>query len=125
MEIRNHESRRTVLIVDDDTALRSSLEFILGIEGYEVRVYANGLDLLDSGDLPSNACLVIDHRLPDVQGMDLIEKLRTRGIVTPAILITTNPNQALRRRAERAHVAIVEKPLITGALFQAIEAAFR
>jgi hypothetical protein len=43
----------------------------------------------------------------------------------PAILITTHPNRALRRRAEQANVTIVEKPLITGTLFERISAALK
>lgn len=119
------QNQSTVVIVDDDAALRSSLEFILGVEGYAVRSYANGRDLLDDPGLPQHGCLVIDQRLPDIQGLALIEALRARAVTLPAILITTHPTQALRRRAERANVSIVEKPLITGTLFQQIGAAIK
>lgn len=116
---------KTILLVDDDPALRSSLEFILGIEGYTVRAYGRGRELLDDNDLPTEGCLVIDQRLPDIEGLKLISALRARSIRLPAILITTNPSRVLRRRAEEANVAIVEKPLITGTLFQQIGAAFK
>jgi FixJ family two-component response regulator len=115
---------RTILLVDDDQALRSSLEFILGIEGYAVRAYGRGRELLDDPDLPDQGCLVIDQRLPDIEGLKLISALRARAVRLPAILIITNPNAAVRRRAEEANVTIVEKPLITGTLFQQIGAAF-
>ena len=114
-----------ILIVDDDPALRSSLEFILSIEGYKVRSYANGRELLDDGDLPQQGCLVIDQRLPDIEGLKVIAALRARSVQLPAILITSNPTRALQRRAEQANVAIVEKPLITGTLFQRIGAALK
>lgn len=116
---------RTVLLVDDDAALRSSLEFILRIEGYAVRTYARGRELLDDLNLPSHGCLVIDQRLPDIEGLKVIEALRARSVRLPAILITTNPNPSLRHRAELASVPIVEKPLITGTLFQRIGAALK
>jgi len=116
---------QTVLLVDDDAALRSSLEFILGIEGYAVRAYACGHDLLDDPNLPDHGCLVVDQRLPDIEGLKVIDTLRARSIRLPAILITTHPNRALRRRAEQANVAIVEKPLITGTLFERISAALK
>lgn len=115
---------KTILLVDDDPALRSSLEFILGIEGYSVRAYAGGRELLDDVSLPARGCLVIDQRLPDIEGMKVIDALRARSVELPAILITTNPSKALRKRAEEANVPIVEKPLITGTLFQRIGAAF-
>lgn len=117
-------AQKTILIVDDDSALRSSLEFILRIEGYAVRTYASGRELLDAGDFPDDGCLVIDQRLPDIEGLKLIGAVRDRAVLLPAILITTNPSRALRRLAAEANVAIVEKPLLTGTLFQRIGAAF-
>lgn len=118
-------NQKTILVVDDDAALRSSLEFILGVEGYAVRAYASGRELLDDADLPICGCLVVDQRLPDIEGLQLIDVMRNRDASLPAILITTHPTIAMRRRAEAAKVPIVEKPLITGALFQRIGAAFR
>ena len=117
--------QKVILIVDDDPALRSSLEFILGIEGYKVRSYGSGRELLDDTDLPEQGCLVIDQRLPDIEGLRVIAALRARSVLLPAILITSNPNRALQRRAEQANVPIVEKPLITGTLFQRIGAALK
>ena len=121
----NQKNAKTILLVDDDPALVSSLEFILGIEGYAVRTYGRGRELLDDKNLPERGCMVIDQRLPDIDGLKLIGALRARAVKLPAILITTNPNRALRRRAEEADVTIVEKPLITGALFQQIGAALK
>ena len=117
--------QQTILLVDDDSALRGSLEFILGIEGYKVRAYARGRELLDDPNLPDKGCLVIDQRLPDIEGLKLISALRARSVELPAILVTTNPSRALRRRAEEANVTIVEKPFLTGTLFQRIGAALR
>jgi FixJ family two-component response regulator len=119
------ESAKTILLVDDDAALRSSLEFILGIEGYVVHAYARGCDLLNDKNLPNHGCMVIDQRLPDIEGLQLIDALRARSVNLPAILITTHPNRALRRRAKEAAVTIVEKPLLTGTLFQQIDIALR
>jgi two-component system, LuxR family, response regulator FixJ len=119
------EKGKTILLVDDDLALRSSLEFILGIEGYKVRAYGRGRDLLDDLDLPERGCLVIDQRLPDIEGLKVIDALRARSVELPAILVTTNPTRALRKRADAANVTIVEKPLITGALFQRIGAVLK
>lgn len=116
---------KTILLLDDDLALRSSLEFVLAIEGYSVRTYSRGRELLDDQDLPYDGCLVIDQRLPDIEGLAVVDALRARSVTFPTILITTNPTAAVRRRAEAAGVAIVEKPLITGTLFQRIGAAFK
>mgnify|MGYP003383672000 CR=1 FL=1 len=111
---------KVVLVVDDDDALRASLEFILGIEGYAVRTYAHGRALLDDKELPADGCLIVDQRLPDMEGLQLIDRLRQREVRLPAILITSNPTSALRLRAQLADVSIVEKPFVTGTLFQRI-----
>jgi two-component system, LuxR family, response regulator FixJ len=125
MEPKDTINQKTILVVVDDAALRSSLEFILRIEGYAVRAYASGRELLDDADLLDFGCLVVDQRLPDVDGLQLIDTMRNRNLRGPAILITTHPTLRLRRRAEAANVPIVEKPLITGTLFQRIGAAFK
>lgn len=122
-ELKTAHDTDVILIVDDDQALRSSLAFILQIEGYSARTFANATELLDEPALPSSGCLVVDQRLPDMAGLDLIARLRRRAVDLPAILVTTHPSQALRQRAAEAGVPIVEKPLLTGALFQRINAA--
>lgn len=125
MTTHEAQKRETILVVDDDAALRSSLAFILGVEGYAVRVYACGRELMDDADIPESGCLVVDQRLPDADGLQLIGSLRDRGVKLAAILITTNPTPVLRQRAQTAKVPIVEKPFITGALFKQIATALK
>jgi FixJ family two-component response regulator len=69
------------------------------------------------------ACLVVDERLPGISGVDALAILRGRRIDLPAILITTQPSTALRRRAATIGVRIVEKPLLDAELFAAIAEA--
>jgi FixJ family two-component response regulator len=113
----------TVLIVDDDPAVRVSLKFSLQIEGFRVRVYASGQELLADPDLPVYGCLVIDQRMPDLTGLDVVARLRDRQVALPAILITTDPNQAVRNRAADAGIAVIEKPLLSDALLNGIREA--
>lgn len=115
--------RPTVLVVDDDPAVRSSLRFSLEVEGFTVRAYRTGAELLQDSDLPTHACLVIDYKLPDQTGLDLLTKLRDRQVILPAILVTTAPSLSVRQRAASAGVSIIEKPLLGEALFQGIRAA--
>lgn len=114
------QPHKVVLVVDDDDALRASLEFILEIEGYSVRTYADGRALLNDRELPAEGCLIVDQRLPDMEGLQLIGRMRERQVSLPAILITSNPSSVLRLRAQLAEVSIVEKPFVTGTLFQRI-----
>jgi two-component system response regulator FixJ len=114
----------TVLIVDDDAAVRSSLKFSLELEGLDVRVYEGSAAFLADPDLPLSSCLVVDYRMPEMDGMELVESLRARHNALPAILITGRATKALRLRAEKAGVQhVLEKPLAGGALAASIRAA--
>ena len=115
--------RPTVLVIDDDPGVRSSLKFALEVEGFAVRTYPTGSDLLDEEDMPESGCVVADYHLPGMNGLDLLASLRERKVSLPAILITTDPNAAIRRWAASAGVRLVEKPLLSDALFQGIRAA--
>jgi FixJ family two-component response regulator len=116
-------ARPVVLVIDDDPALRNSLKFALQIEGFCVRVYPNGAELLDEKDMPESGCLVTDYHLPGMNGLDLLARLRERNIKWPAILITTHPSAIIRNRAALAGARLIEKPLLNDALFQGIRAA--
>src|ERR1700741_1980546 len=112
-----------IIVVDDDAAVCRSLKFSLEVEGFEVRTYAWGEDLLNEPVFPACRCLVVDQRLPGISGIDLIIKLRDRKILAPAIIITTHPNAALKKRAAESGIPIVEKPLLGGALLDSIHRA--
>ncbi len=112
-----------VVIVDDDPAVCGSLKFALELEGFTVRAYANATELLRDGDLGACDCFVIDQRMPVMSGMELIGKLRDRDVLTPAILLISDPNPALSARAIAAGIPIVEKPLLGNALVEKIREA--
>ena len=111
-----------MLLIDDDPAVRNSLKFALQVEGFAVRVYPTGSDLLNDEDMPESGCLVTDYHLPGMNGLDLLAHLRERKVSLPAILITTDPSAAVRSRAASAGVRLVEKPLLSDALFEDIRA---
>ncbi|MFZ5718227.1 MAG: response regulator transcription factor [Pseudomonadota bacterium] len=113
----------TILVVDDDPAVRTALGFALELEGFEVDGYPSGEALL-MAELPSeNACLVIDERLPGISGMDTLRQLRLRGVTLPAIFITSHPNPHFREQAAAVGVPILEKPLFGDALLLSIREA--
>lgn len=121
-QTRSSAATATVIVVDDDAAVRNSLKFSLEIEGFSVRAYSDGAELLQCGELPPCACFIIDQKLPGMTGLDVIAKLRDRHVSAPAILITSQPDLAVARRAGRAGVPIVEKPLLGNALVESIRA---
>ena len=102
-------ARPVVVIVDDDPAIRNSLAFSLRTEGIAVLAYASGAELLREIPASGTGCLVIDYKLPGMNGLDLLAELRRRRIATPAILITTHPSAArARARGRKRHRAYRE-----------------
>ncbi len=110
-----------VLVVDDDPALLGALTFALEAEGYRVCSCADAAAALRA---PADQfdCLVIDYRLPDLDGMELGQRLRGVGVTAPMILITSNPDARCRARAARSGAVIVEKPLLGDRLLRQIRA---
>ena len=112
-----------VVVVDDDAAVRGSLKFALEIEGFAVRTYPKGDDLLGDVRCADCACFIIDQKLPGMNGLDVVAELRKGHIAAPVILITSHPTNILLERAARAGVPIVEKPLLGNALIDRIRDA--
>lgn len=116
-------TRPCVLLVDDDPAVTHAMQFSFDLEGLDVRSFRDAESVLDAHDLPQTGCLILDHNLPGMDGLALLERLRATGVRLPAILITTNPRTALRNRAAAAGVPIIEKPLLTDALLTTVRKA--
>jgi two-component system, LuxR family, response regulator FixJ len=113
-----------IVLVDDDPAIRTSLQFSFELEGFTVEAYDSG-ESASAADLPSEGCLVLDQQLPGMDGLELLQRLRERQVSLPAVLITTHPDRRLRARARAAGVEIVEKPLLGDALADSVRSALR
>ena len=112
-----------IVVVDDDAAVRGSLKFALEIEGFAVRTYPKGDDLLGDAHRADCACFIIDHKLPGMNGLDVVAELRKARIAAPVILITSHPTRVVQQRAALAGVPIVEKPLLGNALIDRVRDA--
>jgi FixJ family two-component response regulator len=107
----------SVIIVDDDDAVRSALKFALEMEGLDVRVYEGGREMLADPIMLSAGCLVVDYYMPAMSGIELVDELRRRLVDVPAILITAKADADMLGLAARSGVHVVlEKPLSDGAL---------
>jgi two-component system C4-dicarboxylate transport response regulator DctD len=110
---------KRIVVIDDDPAVLAALTFAFEVDGYEVDAFP-GVNQSLGGDLGGADCLVVDLRLPDTDGLELLEGLRAMKIDTPAILITSNPKPQELARAAALGVTVVEKPLLTDELAIAV-----
>jgi len=124
-EAHTASKKPLIAIVDDDFAVRNSLAFALRSEGFSVRAYECAEDALSDALVVRADCLIVDYKLPEMNGLDLLGELRRRHLTAPGMLITTGPNALVRRGAAAAHTIIIEKPLLGETLFQEIRAALK
>ena len=110
----------TILVVDDDEAVRTGLRCVLRSEGYNVRVAANGFEA--EQELP-RACtdlVLVDMNMPVQNGWVTIGRLRSIKPHIPIIIITARPDQL--RAARAAGLELMEKPLDMPVLIERIAA---
>lgn len=112
-----------VLIVDNDPAVRASLQFVLEIEGFVVSAFRTAEELLAQDPLPQKACIIVDFSLPKMNGFELATALRDRGIDFPTILMAADPPAPLRQQAFESGLKLVEKPTFGNKLTDVIRAA--
>ena len=113
-----------VYVADDDADVLGSLRFLLETDGFEVRTFRNGTALLKALDQPPVDCFLIDYRMPDINGVDLVRDLRKRGVMAPVILISGHYDDGLAARAAAAGVRdFLLKPLLDEKLAKRIRSA--
>jgi len=110
-------AKPTVYVVDDDAGVLGSLRFLLETDGFDVRTFSNGAALLNAVRSTGVDCFVIDYKMPDMNGIDLAGRLRSRDIAAPVILITGYPDENISARAKAAGVRhVLQKPLLDDSL---------
>jgi two-component system response regulator FixJ len=113
-----------VHIVDDDPAMRDSLAFLLDVNGFQPHAYDSANALLSEARMDTLTCVVSDIRMPGMNGIELVRKLRSKGATCPVILITGHGDVALAVEAMKAGAAdFIEKPFDDAALLGAIRSA--
>ena len=113
----------TVHVVDDDPAMRDSLRMLLEASGFVVRTFdsAGALLATNPGGI---ACVLTDVRMPDIDGLALLRRLRVQGSLVPVIVMTGQGDIAIAVQAMKAGaVDFLEKPFDDDALFEAIRRA--
>jgi two-component system response regulator FixJ len=113
-----------VFVVDDDDAVRESLEFSLKLAGHRVESFSSAFAFLDSGAPSRPGCLVTDIRMPEMDGIELQEEMRKRASSLPVIVITGHGDVPLAVRAMKAGAGdFLEKPFARDALLAAVRRA--
>ena len=101
--------------------MRHSLTMLLRARGFSVDVYRSGIELLGNRHMPDADCMLIDYKMPRLDGLELIRRLRQAGSTIPALLITGFFSNTLSNRAKEAGFnGVVEKPSIGDSLISEI-----
>jgi two-component system response regulator FixJ len=115
-----------VHIVDDDEAVRQSLAFLLSTVGVPVRVYDSATSFLDALPSLQSGCLITDVRMPDMTGLELLQRLKAKSIDLPVIVITGHGDIPLAVEAMKSGaIDFIEKPFAEEAILRAVDAARR
>ena len=116
--------KNRVAIIDDDAPARTSLMEVLKTYGYAVADFTSGLEFMATPDIAAFQCVLLDIRMPEIDGIEVQKRLQERGLTTPIIFITGHGDVPLAVRAMRGGAFdFVEKPVHDEELNAAIEAA--
>jgi two-component system response regulator FixJ len=118
------EPTPTVFIVDDDEAVRDSLQVLLETEGYRTATFGSALAFLETNPAERRGCLLADVRMPDMTGLELQQRLVDRGVALPVIIVTGHADVPMAVKAMKAGaVDFIEKPFADTAILDAVRRA--
>jgi two-component system response regulator FixJ len=113
-----------VHIVDDEEPVRKSLAFLLSISGFAVRLHESATAFLEAAPAIRNGCLVTDLRMPDMSGVELLQKMRSLPRRIPSIVITGHGDVPMAVEAMKAGALdFIEKPFEDSLIIDAVKRA--
>ena len=117
-------SDAVVHLIDDDEAIRVSLGFLLEMNDLPSQTYASAGAFLEVAGTLERGCIVTDVRMPEMSGLDLVRRLKERGVTLPVVVITGHGDVPLAVEAMRAGVIdFIEKPFDDEVLLRSIRMA--
>jgi FixJ family two-component response regulator len=113
-----------VFVVDDDTSLRDSLEFLIANAGWRAELFGSATEFLATPRTPSPSCLILDVGLPDLNGLELQDRIASERTAMPIIFMTGRGDIPMTVRAMKAGaVEFLTKPFTPAVLLSAIQGA--
>lgn len=110
-----------VHVVDDDQAVRESLEAVLLVAGHDVHTYASAEDFLARAPREHSGCLLLDVNMPGISGIDLLGRLSQEGRNGPVLMLTARRDEDLREMAlGLGACAFLNKPVGGDELLRAV-----
>jgi two-component system response regulator FixJ len=117
--------RQLVHVVDDEEAMRRSTSYTLKTSGYAVETWDSGAGFLKEVRHARNGCILLDVRMPGIDGLEVQRQLAERGVTMPVVIMTGHGDISTAVRAMQAGaVDFLEKPFDKASLLRAIEMAF-
>lgn len=122
----SNSDQRVIHLVDDDAAVRRSVGFMLKTSGHHVQPYESGVELLKNAGGLEEGCILLDIRMPGMDGLEVQQALQEKGVGLPVIIMTGHGDVGLAVKAMKAGaVDFIEKPFEKGTLISSIDEAFR
>ena len=117
-------NEQTVFIVEDDAAVRDSLGLLLGLQGFRTQSFSCAEDFLRIYQPSWAGCLLLDVRMPGMNGLELQESLRRQGLALAVIIMTAHGDiTTVRTALKSGAVDFLEKPVDPAALLAAVRTA--
>jgi FixJ family two-component response regulator len=114
----------TIYIVDDDIAMRDSLALLLGLKGFRTQIFASAENLLAAYSANWFGCMLLDVRMPGMDGLQLHAELRRRECAVPVVIMTAYGDVATARGALKAGAEdFLEKPVDDSVLIDVLQTA--
>jgi two-component system response regulator FixJ len=118
--------RGKVYVIDDDDAMRDSLDFLLGSADFHVILFESARNFLDALPTIDFGCVVSDVRMPDIDGLELLKRLKAGGSRFPVVVMTGHGDVPLAVEAMKlGAMDFLEKPFEDDRLIGMIEAALK
>jgi len=122
--MQTNGSAATVYIIDDDAAMRRSIEFLTDSVGLKSRSFESAQSFLDGVRPEDGGCLLLDVRMPGMSGLDLLDRINEDGYSLPVIIITGHADVPMAVRAlQSGALEFIEKPFNDQTLLDRVQSA--